>query len=45
MGAALFYGDSVITPSISVLSAVEGSVRRSRGRVVTDEAASYGGSG
>ena len=24
MGAALFYGDSVITPAISVLSAVEG---------------------
>ena len=25
LGAALFYGDSVITPAISVLSAVEGS--------------------
>ena len=24
LGAALFYGDSVITPAISVLSAIEG---------------------
>ena len=30
-GAALFYGDGMITPAISVLSAVEGSGGRDSG--------------